>query len=85
MSKSSNPSEKMFTETVTLDLRSEDIGALLDWVKTQPDLDSDRVAVIGGSYGGYMVLASAVYYSDQLVGAVDRVGISNFVTFLKNT
>ena len=63
----------------------KDIGALLDWVKTQPDLDSDRVAVIGGSYGGYMVLASAVYYSDQLVGAVDRVGISNFVTFLKNT
>ena len=63
----------------------KDIGALLDWVKTQPDLDSDRVAVIGGSYGGYMVLASAVYYSDQLIGAVDRVGISNFVTFLKNT
>ena len=63
----------------------KDIGALLDWVKTQPDLDSDRVAVIGGSYGGYMVLASAVYYSDQLVGAVDRVGISNFVTFLENT
>ena len=63
----------------------KDIGALLNWVKTQPDLDSDRVAVIGGSYGGYMVLASAVYYSDQLVGAVDRVGISNFVTFLKNT
>ena len=63
----------------------KDIGALLEWVETQPDLDSDRVAVIGGSYGGYMVLASAVYYSDKLVGAVDRVGISNFVTFLENT
>ncbi|AOE48796.1 S9 family peptidase [Kangiella sediminilitoris] len=63
----------------------KDIGALLDWIKTQPDLDEDRVVVIGGSYGGYMVLASAVHYSDRLKGAVDIVGISNFVTFLKNT
>ena len=62
-----------------------DIGALLDWVATQPDLDSERVAVIGGSYGGYMVLASAVHYSDRLKAAVDIVGISNFVTFLENT
>ena len=63
----------------------KDIGALLDWIKTQPHLDSSRVAVYGGSYGGYMVLASAVYYSDRLKAAVDIVGISNFVTFLKNT
>ena len=62
-----------------------DIGALLDWIETQPDLDSDRVAVFGGSYGGYMVLASAVHYSDRLKAAVDVVGISNFVTFLENT
>ncbi len=62
-----------------------DIGALLDWIETQPDLDSDRVAVFGGSYGGYMVLASAVHYSDRLKAAVNVVGISNFVTFLENT
>jgi dipeptidyl aminopeptidase/acylaminoacyl peptidase len=43
------------------------------------------VAVYGGSYGGYMVLASAVHYSDRLRAAVDIVGISNFVTFLENT
>ena len=63
----------------------KDIGALLDWIKEQPDLDEDRVAVFGGSYGGYMVLASSVYYSDRLRAAVDIVGISNFVTFLENT
>ena len=63
----------------------KDIGALLDWIKTQPDLDESRVAVFGGSYGGYMVLASAVHYSDRLKAAVDIVGISNFVTFLENT
>jgi len=62
-----------------------DIGALLDWIVTQPDLDADRVAVFGGSYGGYMVLASAVHYSDRLKAAVDIVGISSFVTFLENT
>lgn len=62
-----------------------DIGALLDWIATQPDLDKERVAVFGGSYGGYMVLASAFHYSDKLKAAVDIVGISNFVTFLENT
>lgn len=62
-----------------------DIGALLDWIADQPELDENRVIVFGGSYGGYMVLASAVHYSDRLIGAVDIVGISNFVTFLKNT
>ncbi|QFT53133.1 alpha/beta fold hydrolase [Microbulbifer sp. THAF38] len=63
----------------------KDIGALLDWIATQPDLDAKRVAVFGGSYGGYMVLASSVHYSDRLKAAVDIVGISNFVTFLTNT
>lgn len=63
----------------------KDIGALLDWVATQPDLDSERVLVWGGSYGGYMVLASMVHYSARLRGGIDVVGISHFSTFLKNT
>ena len=63
----------------------KDIGALLEWIETQPDLDASRVAVSGGSYGGYMVLACAVHYSDKLKAVVDIVGISNFVSFLENT
>ncbi len=63
----------------------KDIGALLDWVETQGDLDKNRIMVYGGSYGGYMVLASMVHFNDRLAGAVDIVGISNFVTFLENT
>lgn len=62
-----------------------DIGALLDWIEEQPELDESRVAVIGGSYGGYMVLASLVHYGERLVAGIDVVGISNFVTFLENT
>lgn len=63
----------------------KDIGALLDWIETRPDLDENRVMVLGGSYGGYMVLASLVHYGDRLVAGFDVVGISNFVTFLQNT
>lgn len=63
----------------------KDIGALLDWIAQQPDLDASRVCVAGGSYGGYMVLASLVHYSDRLSCGIDVVGISNFVTFLENT
>jgi dipeptidyl aminopeptidase/acylaminoacyl peptidase len=62
-----------------------DIGSLLDWIAQQPDLDENRVAVWGGSYGGYMVLASLTHYNDRLKAGVDVVGISNFVTFLENT
>lgn len=63
----------------------KDIGALLDWVADQPELDADRVMIMGGSYGGYMTLASAVHYADRIRCAVDIVGISNFVSFLENT
>lgn len=63
----------------------EDIGALLDWIGTQPDLNSDKVIVHGGSYGGYMVLASMIDYADRLAGGIDIVGISDFKTFLENT
>ena len=62
-----------------------DIGALLVWIAAQPDLDADRVVVMGGSYGGYMVLASLIAYGDRLKGGINVVGISNFVTFLTNT
>ena len=62
-----------------------DIGSLLVWIGLQRDLDRNRISVMGGSYGGYMALASLVTYGDRLAGAVDVVGISNFVTFLTNT
>jgi dipeptidyl aminopeptidase/acylaminoacyl peptidase len=63
----------------------KDIGALLVWIGAQRDLDAKNVFVAGGSYGGYMSLASMVNFGDRLRGGIDVVGISNFVTFLEST
>ena len=63
----------------------KDIGALLDWIARQPELDAQRVMVTGGSYGGYMALAVATIYNDRIRCTLDVVGISNYNTFLKNT
>ncbi len=63
----------------------KDIAALFDWIKDQPDLDPERIMVTGGSYGGFMTLAVATHYADRIRCAVDLVGPSNLVTFLKNT
>ncbi|MFM8326006.1 MAG: S9 family peptidase [Pirellulaceae bacterium] len=62
-----------------------DIGSLLDWVAGQPNLDANRIMVTGGSYGGYMTLATATQYNNRIRCALDVVGISHFGTFLKNT
>ena len=63
----------------------KDIGALLDWIAQQPELDASRVGVMGGSYGGYMVLSSLMHHSDRIRAGIDVVGISDFATFLTNT
>lgn len=63
----------------------KDINALFDWIATQPDLDSNRIAVTGGSYGGHMTLAISTFYSDRIRCSVDVVGMSNLVTFLEHT
>jgi dipeptidyl aminopeptidase/acylaminoacyl peptidase len=63
----------------------QDINTLLDWIQTQPDLDSSRVMITGGSYGGFMTLAVATNYNDRICCSVDVVGPSNLVTFLEHT
>jgi dipeptidyl aminopeptidase/acylaminoacyl peptidase len=63
----------------------KDIGALIDWIATRPDLDASRILVTGGSYGGYMTLAVATHYNDRIRAALDVVGISNFNSFFERT
>ncbi|MBS1808816.1 MAG: S9 family peptidase [Acidobacteria bacterium] len=63
----------------------KDVGALLDWIKAQPDLDADRVLVQGASYGGYLALSVAAQYSPRLRGVISDSGMTNLATFLART
>jgi dipeptidyl aminopeptidase/acylaminoacyl peptidase len=63
----------------------KDIGSLLDWIKTQPDLDADRVLVEGSSYGGYLALSTAHAYSDRIRAVISDSGISNLASFVERT
>jgi dipeptidyl aminopeptidase/acylaminoacyl peptidase len=63
----------------------KDVGALLDWIKTQPYLDADRVLVEGASYGGYLALSSAYIYSDRIKAAISDSGITNLVSCAEHT
>ena len=63
----------------------KDGTAGVDWLADRDDVDEDRVVAYGGSYGGFMVLASLTEYPDLWAAGVDIVGIANFVTFLENT
>ncbi|PSP78160.1 S9 family peptidase [Halobacteriales archaeon QS_1_68_20] len=63
----------------------KDIRAGVDWLHDHPVVDQDRIAAMGGSYGGFMVLAALTEYPDLWAAGVDIVGIANFVTFLENT
>jgi dipeptidyl aminopeptidase/acylaminoacyl peptidase len=62
-----------------------DIGATFDFVASRKDLDASRLAVYGGSYGGYMVLASMAFFGEKVRAGVDVVGISSLPTFLRST
>ncbi|GLV56623.1 peptidase S9 [Dictyobacter sp. S3.2.2.5] len=55
------------------------------WLRDSGIADSKRIVVMGGSYGGFMVLSAITTYPDLWAAAVDIVGIANFVTFLENT
>jgi dipeptidyl aminopeptidase/acylaminoacyl peptidase len=63
----------------------KDIGTVINWIKSDPTLDGDRIGVYGGSYGGYMTLATMTHYNEQVRAAIDIVGIASFITFFQNT
>jgi dipeptidyl aminopeptidase/acylaminoacyl peptidase len=63
----------------------KDVGALLVWAGLQANFDAKHVVVSGGSYGGYLSLATLVNYGDRLRGGVDVAGIGDFVSFLTST
>jgi dipeptidyl aminopeptidase/acylaminoacyl peptidase len=62
-----------------------DIEAGVEWLHEHPAIDPARIAAMGGSYGGFMVLAALTEYPDLWAAGVDIVGIADFTTFLENT
>lgn len=63
----------------------KDLASLHEYIKLAPELDSKKVVLMGGSYGGYMALCGSVFYPELWAGGISIVGISNLVTFLENT
>jgi dipeptidyl aminopeptidase/acylaminoacyl peptidase len=63
----------------------KDLALAVEWLKTSGGADPKRIAVMGGSYGGYMTLAAITLYPDLWAAAVSTVGIANWESFLKNT
>ena len=62
----------------------KDIGALLDWIKSQPNLDPEKVMVRGASYGGFMALAVALKYNNKIRSSIVEYGISEWIKFISN-
>ncbi|MBI3099169.1 MAG: S9 family peptidase [Planctomycetes bacterium] len=62
-----------------------DLESAVAWIRAQAELDGRRVGIVGGSYGGYMVLAALTLYPDLWSAGCDIVGIANFRTFLERT
>jgi dipeptidyl aminopeptidase/acylaminoacyl peptidase len=63
----------------------KDIGALLDWIATRPDLDKGRIVLSGGSYGGWLALEAGIVYNDRIRGIIEGAGQTDLVTYLEKT
>jgi dipeptidyl aminopeptidase/acylaminoacyl peptidase len=62
----------------------DDLVDTVSWAIAQGYVDADRVAIYGGSYGGYAALVGAAFTPDVFAAAVDIVGPSNLVTLIRS-
>jgi len=62
-----------------------DVSTVGAWLAQRDDLDGQRIAVGGGSYGGYLTLAALVADPDRWAAGIDIVGIADLETFLERT
>src|SRR3989475_544604 len=65
-----------------IDLR--DLRAVSDWMTKQPDFDQKRLAVYGGSYGGFATLTCVTRIPKLWRCAVDVFGVANLITMIEN-
>jgi dipeptidyl aminopeptidase/acylaminoacyl peptidase len=79
---------KTYTHLDDVKLREDsvkDLAAGVEWLKTQGGADPRRIAIMGGSYGGYMTYAAITLYPDLWAAAIAQRAIGNFETNLRNT
>jgi dipeptidyl aminopeptidase/acylaminoacyl peptidase len=62
-----------------------DIEATLDYLTQAGIADPERIGIMGGSYGGYMVMAGLAEYPDRFAAGANLFGVVNFETFFANT
>jgi dipeptidyl aminopeptidase/acylaminoacyl peptidase len=63
----------------------KDVIFLMEWLRKTGEIDTDKAAIVGGSYGGFVVLAAISHYPELWAAAIDIVGMSSIRTFLKTT
>lgn len=61
----------------------DDVSDGVDWLIKQGIADPKRIAIYGGSYGGYCTLAGITFTPDLYACAIDYVGVSNLFTFME--
>ena len=63
----------------------QDLIDAINWATRTNIADSKRIAIMGGSYGGYAALCGAAFNPDLFCCAVDLFGVSNLITLIKNS
>jgi len=76
---------KAFTHLDDVYLRMDSVKDLAHAAYWLGERGHEKIAVMSGSYGGFMVLAALTEYPELWSAGVDIVGIANLVTFLENT
>jgi dipeptidyl aminopeptidase/acylaminoacyl peptidase len=61
----------------------DDLIDAVDWAVERGYADPERVAILGGSYGGYAALVGVTFTPDRFAAAVDVVGISDLANFMR--
>lgn len=55
-----------------------------NWLATQPEIDGEKIGIIGGSYGGYMTMAALTYAPEEFDVGVNLFGVTNWLRTLKS-
>ena len=55
-----------------------------NWLAKQPEIDSEKIGIIGGSYGGYMTMAALTYTPEEFAVGVNLFGVTNWIRTLRS-